>query len=109
MSQREADCRACTLRACHRVGLYTHISDPESDEFLGRACAELVTASNDQCPVAPPYNDVLMTFRQRYRSCLKDEGYKKIRIYLQRLCTEDWTWQTWCRYHSRRSRLSKSA
>ena len=90
------------MAACQRVGLYRRISDPDSDLFLDRPCVELVEASADRCPVSPPYNDTLMTFRARYVGALKEKGYETVRVYLQRLCTEDWTWRRWCRYHARR-------
>ncbi|WP_419856878.1 hypothetical protein [Candidatus Palauibacter irciniicola] len=94
--------RECAMRACRRVGLYRRISDPDSDLFLDRPCVELVEASADRCPVSPPYNDTLMTFKARYVGALKEKGYETVRVYLQRLCTEEWTWRRWCRYHARR-------
>ncbi len=99
---RQSDVREAAIAACHRVGLYRRISDPDSDLFLDRPCVELVEASADRCPVSPPYNDTLMTFRARYVGALKEKGYETVRVYLQRLCTEDWTWRRWCRYHARR-------
>ena len=99
---RQSAVRECTLLACHRVGLYPHISDSESDRFLDRSCVELVEASVERCPISPPYNDTLMTFRARYVAALRERGYETVRVYLQRLCTEDWTWRRWCRHHARR-------
>ncbi|MXW66110.1 MAG: hypothetical protein F4Z72_03710 [Gemmatimonadales bacterium] len=99
---RQSDVRECAMAACQRVGLYRRISDPDSDLFLDRRCVELVEASADRCPVSPPYNDTLMTFKARYVGALKEKGYETVRVYLQRLCTEEWTWRRWCRYHARR-------
>lgn len=99
---RQSDVRECALLACRRVGLYRHVSDPDSDLFLDRPCVELVEASADRCPISAPYNDTLMTFRARYAHALKEKGYETVRVYLQRLCTEDWTWRRWCRHHARR-------
>ena len=99
---RQSDVRECTLLACHRVGLYARISDPDSDLFLDHPCVELVEASADSCPISPPYNDTLMTFRARYVAALREKGYETVRVYLQRLCTEDWTWRRWCRHHAGR-------
>ena len=73
---RQSDVRECTLLACHRVGLYAHISDLDSDPFLDRPCVELVEASADSCPISPPYNDTLMTFRARYRRRAQGEGIR---------------------------------
>ncbi len=110
MSQREEDCRECTLAACQRVGLYPQLDDPDSQDFLARSTAELVEAAFLTCPIGPPYNDILMTFKQRYRSCLEDKGYKTIRLFLQRLCQEGTqsTWEGFCKFHGSRSRLRKS-
>ena len=103
---RSANARSCALAACHRVGLYTHIQDPDSDGFLSRRCLELVTEAGVDCPVHPPYDDVLMTFRQVMRTCLEDKGYTQVRVYLQRLCSrlnrEPYTWDDFCRYHADR-------
>lgn len=99
---RQSDVRQSAMLACRRVGLYRGISDPDSDLFLDRPCVELVEATADRCPISPPYNDTLMTFRARYVGALKEKGYGKVRVYLQRLCTEDWTWRRWCRHHARR-------
>ena len=90
------------LAGCRRIGLYHDVTDAASGRFLDRSCAELVEASMDECPVSPPYNDILMAFRQRYGRCLEEEGYGLVRVYLQRLCTEGWTWRQWCRYHATR-------
>lgn len=100
--KREEDVRECTLTACHRVGLYSHIGDHNSGDFLERACVELVAASGDACPLSPPYNDYLMTFRQAMRSCLEGKGHSGFGIYLQRLCTEAYTWRKFCAYHADR-------
>ena len=43
-----------------------------------------------------------MTFRARYVGVLKERGYETVRVYLQRLCTEGWTWRRWCGHHARR-------
>jgi hypothetical protein len=99
LSQKEQDVRECTLAACHRVGLYTHISDHNSPMFLERATMELVSACDEECPIGPPYNDCLMTFKQKLRHCLLNEkGYRRVYIFLQRLC-EDQDWHYFCRYH----------
>ena len=98
----QGDVRKCTLRACHRVGLYANIRNPNDTRFLERACDELVEESGSSCPVHPPYNDYLLTFRQALRTCLLDQGYEVVRIYLQRLCTEGYTWDDFCRYHADR-------
>lgn len=99
---RQSDVRECALLACQRVGLYARVSDPDSDLFLDRPCVELVEASADSCPISPPYNDTLMTFRARCVAALREKGYERVRVYLQRLCTEDWTWRRWCRHHAGR-------
>lgn len=105
MPDREEDIRACALAACHRVGLYAPIQDAQSEAFLSRVASELVDASDDACPVAPPYSDVLLTFRQRMSSALEDRGYTRVRIFLQRLCSvrdpggEPFTWRDFCRWH----------
>jgi len=105
-ANRTADTRSCTLAACHRVGLYVHIHDPNGDEFLSRQCLELVTEAGVDCPVQPPYGDILMTFRQAMHTCLLDKGYTKVRLYLQRLCStlngQPYTWDDFCRYHADR-------
>jgi hypothetical protein len=88
--------------------MYPNFNDPNAAEFLDRNAVELVTASLDECPISPPFNTVLMTFKQRYRTCLTDKGYKTIILFLQRLCNEDFTWRDFCEFHARRSRLSKS-
>lgn len=98
----ERDVRRCTLDACHRVGLLSHIRNPADARFLDRPCRELVAESGDTCPVHPPYNDYLLSFRQALRQCLFDKGYDVVRVYLQRLCTEGYTWRDFCRYHADR-------
>ncbi|MDH3216435.1 MAG: hypothetical protein OEN01_09115 [Candidatus Krumholzibacteria bacterium] len=102
LSTLEQDVRQCTLAACHRVRLYKRIVHPNSPRFLDRPCNELVIESGESCPVGPPYNDYLMTFRQRLRTCLQDKGYDGFAIYLQRLCTDEFTWRDFCRYHADR-------
>ena len=103
---RASDVRRSVLTACHRVGLYTHIQNHDDDGFLSRPCSELVNESGATCPLAPPYNDYLMTFREAMRSALADAGYSAIVIYLQRLCSRlngvPFTWDVFCRYHARR-------
>ena len=91
------------LVACHRVGLYLHIQDAESPQFLDRRCEELVKAARSACPIAPPYANTLMAFRNRYLGLLAGYGYKNARVRLQRLCSDKWTWRTWCEYHISRT------
>ena len=110
MATREEDIRACVLAGCHRVGLYAQIEDPNSDAFLDRVARELVVAADDTCPQSPPYNDVMMTFREKMRSCLSDKGYRRISIFLQRLGSkkepsgEEYTWRDFCKWHVPRIR-----
>ena len=110
MPTKEEDIRTCVLDACHRVGLYPAITDPNSDEFLDRVAAELVEAADEDCPIGPPYNDVLMAFRAGMRSCLIGKGYRKVSIFLQRLCSvkmpggEPFTWRDFCKWHVPRVR-----
>ena len=122
MPTKEEEIRACTLAGCHRVGLYEDLTDPNSDAFLDREARELVEASDDECPIGPPYNDVLMTFREFMRSCLEGKGYTRIKIFLQRLCStkessdgpsgessgepsgDPFTWRDFCRWHVPRIR-----
>ena len=99
-TQEELDVRSCVLKACHRVGLYRQIANPNSTEFLDRSCKELVTLSGDSCPIGPPYNNGLMTFRQAMRLCLEDKGYSGFKIFLQKLCTRAYTWKDFCEYHA---------
>jgi hypothetical protein len=98
----ERDVRKCALGACHRVGLYAHVRHPNDPRFLNRPCHQLVDESGATCPVHPPYNDYLLSFRQALRQCLRDKGYDVVRVYLQRLCTEGYTWGDLCRYHADR-------
>ncbi len=98
----EGDVRKCTLAACHRVGLYTSMRNPNDARFLERSCRELVDESGARCPVHPPYDDFLTSFRQALRACLMDKGHDVVRVYLQRLCTEGYTWNDFCRYHADR-------
>ena len=88
MATREEDIRACVLDACHRVGMYKQLDDPNGGDFLDRSSNELVTAADDTCPHGPPYNVFMMTFRERMRSCLTSRGYTDITIFLQRLCSK---------------------
>ena len=98
----ERDVRKCALVACHRIGLYTNVQNPNDARFLTRLCREMVDESGAVCPVHPQYNDYLLTFRQSLRECLLEKGYDVVRVYLQRLCTEGYTWTDFCRYHADR-------
>ncbi len=100
LSQEERDVRSCVLAACHRVGLYPHLVGPNSKAFLDRPSAELVTAAGAACPIGPPYDPVLLTFRQELRAGLKEKGYSGFMIFLQRLCTRDFAWRDFCEYHA---------
>lgn len=101
-SRKEQDVCECILAACKRVELYKHIADHSSRRFLNRPTAELVSACDAKCPIRPPYSDCLMTFKQHLRYCLLEEKkYRKIRIYLQRLCDGE-DWEYFCRYHASR-------
>jgi len=110
MATREEDIRACVLEGCHRVGLYPQLADPNGDAFLDRVATELVEAADEVCPVAPPYGDVLMTFREAMRTCLVDKDYTRISIFLQRLCStkspggDPFTWRDFCKWHVPRIR-----
>ncbi len=105
MATKEEDVRSCVLEGCHRVGLYPQITDANGSAFLDRVANELVEAADDTCPHGPPYNDVMMTFRESMRSCLSGKGYTSITIFLQRLCTtkqpggELFTWRDFCAWH----------
>ena len=98
----ERDVRRCTLDACHRVGLYPRVRNPNDARFLQRPCRDLIVADDGTCPIHPPYSDSLMTFRQVLRERLVETGYDVVRIYLQRLCTEEYAWNDFCRYHADR-------
>ena len=110
MATREEDIRACVLDACHRVGLYPQLDDFNGTEFLDRLAKELVEAADETCEVAPPYGDILMTFREAMRTCLIDRGYDRISIFLQRLCStkapdgDPFTWRDFCKWHVPRVR-----
>ena len=99
---REWSVRVSALDACKRVGLNKHIRVASNPSFLDQPCGELVRAAGESCPVSPPYNDVLMTFREHYIELMSELGFDGVRVHLQRLCTKGWTWSTWCLYHSTR-------
>ena len=103
MEFRESSVQVSALDACQRVGLYEDIRVGSHPLFLDRPCEELVRAAGESCPISPPYNDVLMTFREGYIEFLCAIGFDSVRIHLQRLCTKTWTWRDWCAFHSRRT------
>jgi len=105
MATREEDIRASVLDACHRVGLYDQINDPNGASFLDRPANELVVAAEDTCPLGPPYSAVMMTFREAIRSGLRQKGYTDVTIFLQRLCStkspsgDAFTWRDFSKWH----------
>lgn len=102
LSPEEREVRSAVLAACHRIGLYGHLRSPHSPEFLDRPCAELVAAAAEDCPIGPPYNIVLHTFRESMRAELAAQGHDGFMIFLQRLCAQDFLWRDFCEYHADR-------
>ena len=102
LSHPERDTRSAVLAACHRVGLYGHLKNSRSAEFLDRPCTELVEAAEETCPIGPPYNIVLHTFRETMRAELACRGHSGFMIFLQRLCTKGFSWRDFCEYHADR-------
>ena len=108
MTDEQRDCRACALEACQRVSLYP--SDMKVNEFVTRACQELVAAQELSCPIGPAnYTEGLLTFREHFRACLEAKGYQGFAVFLQALCHTEpsqpavpATWATWCDFHADR-------
>ena len=101
--RRREKVRRSAFGACQRVGLYLRISHEDNPRFLDRPCEDLVKASGERCPMKPPYNNKLMAFRACYLMLMEGHGYDSARVRLQRLCTEGWTWKTWCEHHITRA------
>ena len=101
--RRREKVRSSAFGACQRVGLYLRISHEDNPRFLDRPCEDLVKASGERCPMKPPYNNKLMAFRACYLMLMEGHGYDSARVRLQRLCTEGWTWKTWCEHHITRA------
>ena len=102
LSPEERAVRSAVLAACHRIGLYGQVQSPHDAAFLDRPCVELVAVAEETCPIGPPYNIVLHTFRETMRAELEDDGYSDFMIFLQRLCTEGFLWRDFCEYHADR-------
>ncbi len=102
LSKMERDTRSAVLAACHRVGLYGHLRSSNGAAFLDRPCVELVSAAGETCPIGPPYNIVLHTFRESMRANLEAKGYSGFMLFLQRLCTQGFLWRDFCAYHADR-------
>ena len=102
LSQEERAVRSAALAACHRVGLYGHLKSSQAAAFLDRPCLELVSAAGETCPIGPPYNIVLYTFRETMRAELDKKGYAGFMLFLQRLCTQGFLWRDFCEYHADR-------